>query len=165
MSIGNGKVVSTHGQNGKPATYAISDIHIPNYLGWTDPGFGANNYSVPKDFTSNGTGSAVASGAANAAKSVPTRGGLNAGGDPGSKAAAQNNMVADFVTTFATNPIGAIGSLISGANPLNAFEAMASRFLWITLPTSWIRIQAGIAGMVLLILAIILFAWEGTSSG
>ena len=168
LSIGNGEAVSTHASNGHPDVYKISDIHIGQYLGWADPAFGATGYKIPSDF-----GSAPPAQTKNPVNMQVVPGqtigsGYRVVGTGGSKAEqqqAQQGNIPMFLAEFATNPLGAIQHLFASANPLTAFEAMAGRFLWITLPSSWVRIQAAGAGMIFLILAIILFAWEGSSSG
>ena len=55
-------------------------------------------------------------------------------------------------------------SIIGAVDPLTGLTDFLNKFLWIFLPSSWIRIQAGIAGFVLLVIAIILFAKDSSNA-
>jgi NlpC/P60 family len=165
--LGQGKMLSTHGHGGAPTIYNVSDVHLPMYVGWADPVFAANGYQLPSDYGSTTFQQNVTS------PSTPfsngqTGGSLNnisASGTINAGKVVEQQSLAGFAGNFLTNPVGAISDLLSNVDPVKAIGEEFSRFLWITFPSSWVRINAGLYGVILIILAIILFAWEGTSSG
>lgn len=55
----------------------------------------------------------------------------------------------------------------SGSNPtgIDAVVAFFQNMMTLTFPTTWVRIQAGIAGAVLIVIGIVLFAKEGIGRG
>ncbi len=135
----------------------LSSVGLPNYLGWADPTLAAGGYKVPKDYSA-----------------TPVSGKATAAGVPIPPAAGTTSTTPkqtlsigplSIGTADGTSPTEKAGQLLAGMNPMNAFVAMASRFFFITLPSSWVRIQAFMLGTLFLVLAVILFAWEGTSSG
>ncbi len=151
LSAGNGNVYTTHTNGGVVTKMKLSSVGLPNYLGWADPTLAAGNYRLPKDYS--------ATTPAGKGQS-PT--GENWTGTP-STTPKQTVSVGPLSvgTADGSNPLEFLRSL----NPMNAFVELASRFFFITLSSSWVRIQAFMLGTLFVVLAIILFAWEGTSSG
>lgn len=140
ISIGQGQIVSTHGNGGKPSIYSLKNVGLKGYLGWTDPSFTANRFQVPADFL----------GTPN--NKTPLRPDPTTQNKPANSGGGSSTIGIGPVQV--PNPLGV----------LEGFNDFAKRITWITLPSSWIRIQAAGIGVVLLLLAIILFAWEGSEA-
>lgn len=159
LSAGGGNVYTTHTGGGVVRKMPLSSVGLPNYLGWADPTLAAGGYRLPKDYSATAT---TAPGKAGS----PSGGTTSWTGTP-STIPKQTLSIAglEIGTADGSSPVDKVGKILAGMNPMNAFVAMASRFFFITLPSSWVRIQAFMLGTLFVVLAVILFAWEGTSSG
>jgi len=155
--VSPGKIISTHGGNGAKV-YNLRDVMTSGYEGWTPPALAGTNYQPVSGWTTTGQ-SGLSADVLEATKPK----------QPAKKVTTSQSGVAVADTTT-SNPVGtAIGNawqLIT--NPGQAastalagtFASLFQPFMFLFLPTTWIRIQAGIAGFILLVIGIILLAWE-----
>jgi hypothetical protein len=152
LADGMGNIYTTHRFNGKVSKMSLDKANqqLGGYLGWSAPAFQGN--PAPTTFNDNS----------------------GAGLDPTTWTPAPDSGVThnpDGSTTTQGidwskiwDPLGVLDSIKTTNSMVDTVKGIFTKMIWLFLPSSWIRIQAGIAGFVLLILGLVFIAKEGTAS-
>jgi hypothetical protein len=155
--VAPGKIISTHGGNGAKV-YNLRDVMSSGYEGWTPPALAVTNYQPVSGWTSTGQSGLSADVLEATKPKQPAKKVTTSQSGIAVADTQTSNPVASAISNawqLITNPGQAANTALAGT-----FAALFQPFMFLFLPTTWIRIQAGIAGFILLILGIILLAWE-----
>lgn len=155
--VAPGKIISTHGGNGAKV-YNLRDVMPQHYAGWTPPALAVTNYQPVSGWTSTGQSGLSADVLEATKPKQPAKKVTTSQSGIAVADTETSNPVASAISNawqLITNPGQAANTALAGT-----FTALFQPFMFLFLPTTWIRIQAGIAGFILLILGIILLAWE-----
>lgn len=155
--VAPGKIISTHGGNGAKV-YNLRDVMSSGYEGWTPPALAVTNYQPVSGWTSTGQSGLSADVLEATKPKQPAKKVTTSQSGIAVADTTTDNPVASAISNawqLITNPGQAANTALAGT-----FTALFQPFMFLFLPTTWIRIQAGIAGFILLILGIILLAWE-----
>ena len=161
--VAPGKIISNHDHGAGPKVYDLKNVMASAYAGWTPPALAGTSYQPASGWnaTDNPGLNVEALNLLNATSNVTSKNAHLAPTDTGSSVGFQsqgNGLILDTLSDIN-------GFINSKLNPqqimAGVLASMFKPFLPLFLATTWIRIQAAIAGFILLVIGVVLLAWEG----